>query len=769
MTETRLVHLVRAVDLGTTTALGAGTLTVAPEDLSPLFSSPALAGVRFTWASPGQSVRIVKVLDAIEPRSGAGPVHVLRGVAVVAAGHLPRAQEALVDLSGPGADLSPLGSVHNLVVEFDPAEGAGWVEVDRAVRAGVIAAARKLAEAAAEVEPDEVEELPSAEPGARGGPLPRVGAVTNLQTQGNFKDVFVYGRSFGAALPTVLDPAELDAGAIVSGQFGHPALKNPTIVHQNHPVLAALRARHGQDLTFAGLVVSPEPVEAAQKEVVSAHAARLVAALGWDAAVVTTEGGGNADGDMALKMDALDDLGIASVGIYAEMSGPDGTGPPVVVPPSKATAMVSSGNYDERVTLPAVERALGGDRLALLDVPATDELTVPVAVVYASCSPLGWGRRTATPAIAAEGAPLLADEASAAGGDEEAGSGGREGPVRVVHYINQFFAGQGGEDSAGVGATTVDGPTGPGRKLKALLGEGYEIVATVYCGDDTAAAGTEAIDEILSLVQQAEPDLLIAGPAFTSGRYGLACARIAAAATAAGIPAVASLHEDNPGLDEAGTAPVVAAGEAARTMGPTLERLAAAARKVAEGKLLGPDDGRVGKPPRRNVFADRNAAERAVELVLARLGGDRDATEIPLPRFDKVAPAAPVEDLASATLALVTEGALVPDGNPGSLESARATRWLRYELDDRKSLPAGEWQSVHGGFSTQWANADPHRILPLDVARELEEEGRIGSLYGAYLVTAGNGTSVANAHRFGVEWAADLRHSGARAAILTST
>jgi betaine reductase len=107
--------------------------------------------------------------------------------------------------------------------------------------------------------------------------------------------------------------------------------------------------------------------------------------------------------------------------------------------------------------------------------------------------------------------------------------------------------------------------------------------------------------------------------------------------------------------------------------------------------------------------------------------------------------------------------------NPDGLESARATRWLRYPLEGVDALPPGVWRSVHGGFSTQWANADPHRILPLDVARQLEQEGRIGQLHPAYLVTAGNGTSVANAHRFGVEWAADLRRSGARAAILTST
>ncbi|MEO7837601.1 MAG: hypothetical protein ABIS21_08190, partial [Acidimicrobiales bacterium] len=71
-----------------------------------------------------------------------------------------------------------------------------------------------------------------------------------------------------------------------------------------------------------------------------------------------------------------------------------GTGPSIVVPPEKATAMVSTGNYDGRLVLPAVERALGGDRIALLDRPATDEVELPTAVIYGSLSPLGWGRLT---------------------------------------------------------------------------------------------------------------------------------------------------------------------------------------------------------------------------------------------------------------------------------------------------------------------------------------------------------------------------------------
>lgn len=338
--------------------------------------------------------------------------------------------------------------------------------------------------------------------------------------------------------------------------------------------------------------------------------------------------------------------------------------------------------------------------------------------------------------------------------------------ARIVHYINQFFAGVGGEDSAGAGPELIEGPAGPGRRLAELLGPDHEVVATVWCGDDVASG---LAGDIIDLARSARPDLVVAGPAFTSGRYGLACARVAAAAEQAGLAALASMHEDNPGLDEAGTAPVVASGEVARRMGASLDRLAAAARKLLDGQGLGAEDGRIGKLARRSVMADASAAQRAVDLALVRLTGDPAATEIPLPRFDRVTPAAPMTDAASAMVALVTEGGLVPDDNPDGLESARATRWLRYSLEGRDALSPGDYRSVHGGFSTVWANEDPHRILPLDVGRELEAQGSVGSLFGEYFVTSGNGTSVDNARRFGIEWAADLRHSGARAAILTST
>ncbi|MGQ0742823.1 MAG: glycine/sarcosine/betaine reductase component B subunit [Acidimicrobiales bacterium] len=420
-------HPVGRVEIGTRTSLTGQVLTVGQDQAAELLADPALAWVRVSTANPGDSTRLVKVLDAVEPRCGeaessradaplghgvfpgflAPPdcpapavIHRLAGAAVVVAGHLPRAQEAVVDMCGPAAPLSPLGSTANVVVEFSPAAGATWEAVDIALRRGALGLAAHLAEAAIDQPGDSDRLTPEPDAAPQRSDLPAVGAVTNLQTQGVFKDVFVRGVSFAGCPPQLLDAAEVAAGAVVSGQFGHPSLKNPTWIHQNHPVVTALLARHGHDLRFAGLVISPEPVDATGKEAVSVAAADLCARAGFQAVVVTKEGGGNADGDMALKMDALEDRGISAVGIFAEMSGPDGTGPPVVVPPERAVAMISSGNYDHRLALPAMDRVLGGAELALLRRPATEAMELPLAVIYASLSPMGWGHLTAGPGAA---------------------------------------------------------------------------------------------------------------------------------------------------------------------------------------------------------------------------------------------------------------------------------------------------------------------------------------------------------------------------------
>lgn len=56
--------------------------------------------------------------------------------------------------------------------------------------------------------------------------------------------------------------------------------------------------------------------------------------------------------------------------------------------------------------------------------------------------------------------------------------------------------------------------------------------------------------ELLALVAAAGPDLVIAGPAFLAGRYGVACGALCVAVQAQlGIPAVTGMQPENPGVD----------------------------------------------------------------------------------------------------------------------------------------------------------------------------------------------------------------------------
>lgn len=344
--------------------------------------------------------------------------------------------------------------------------------------------------------------------------------------------------------------------------------------------------------------------------------------------------------------------------------------------------------------------------------------------------------------------------------------------MRVVHYLNQFFGGLGAEAAADAPLSVREGAVGPGRALQGLLGQQATIVATLICGDNTAQrSGDEITAEAVRLAREHGADVLAAGPAFQSGRYGLACAALAARAQREGLRAVVAMHPENPGVSFCPTAvPVVVAGENAADMLETLQRLAPLLLKVGRGEPLGPpaQDGYVERELRRNAFATRTAAERAVDMLLAKMAGRPFATELPRPRYGSVVPAPPVAPSA-ARIALISSGGVVPRGNPDRLEASTATKWLAYSIAGRDALPPDEYECIHAGFDTFSANRDPHRVVPLDVCRALEAEGAIGALDDTYYVTVGNLTPVASAERFAREIAGRLRADGVQGVILTAT
>lgn len=347
--------------------------------------------------------------------------------------------------------------------------------------------------------------------------------------------------------------------------------------------------------------------------------------------------------------------------------------------------------------------------------------------------------------------------------------------IRVVHYLNQFFAGIGGEDKADALFEVRDGAVGPGRAIEMIFGDEAQIVQTLVCGDNAFHEDPEAnIAAITAAIRETAPDLVLAGPAFNAGRYGLACAAVCAAvAEDLGIPAVTGVFPQAPAVDVYGNRVVmVATGDSAGGMKDALGRLADVGLRLARGDGLLPadEDGRIPMGYRANRVADVPVATRALDMLMAKLGDEPYTSEIELPeQAEPVPPALPVPDLSKATVALITEGGLVPEGNPDRIESSSATRWARYPLEmlARNEDPA--FKSIHAGYDSRWVDADPNRLVPLDAARALEEEGVIGELYEYFYVTTGNGTTVTHAERMGEEIAIQMIADGVQAAILTST
>ena len=345
--------------------------------------------------------------------------------------------------------------------------------------------------------------------------------------------------------------------------------------------------------------------------------------------------------------------------------------------------------------------------------------------------------------------------------------------LRVVHYVNQFFGRIGAEEAGDHPFTVKEGPVGPGIGLQKELGDAGQVVATFICGDNRAATDLEAFGAaVTAALRDAKADVLVAGPGFNAGRYGLACGEACARAVAAGIPAVTALNSENPGVDlYRKTIYILPTTPTALGMNETLARLAKFAIRLGRHEVIGSAavEGFYGKGVHKTAILDRPAAERALDLLVARMSGQKFTSELTLPAVDHVAPAAPVGDLASARIALITTGGIVPKGNPDGLKQSNSTDWKRYPIAGAERLEPGKYESIHSGYDASAANANPNYVVPLDAVRELEHGKRFAQLDDSYIVTTGVGTAVVEARRMGREIAASLKERGVNAVILTAT
>lgn len=363
---------------------------------------PGLLGAEAACVGPGDPVRLINVLDAVEPAvkaaapgstfpgalgalgvAGEARTHRLEGAAVLATADFHAAYDvttldvypdgdAFVDMDGPGAPLTFWSRTHNVVLSFACDPHAPPAVADASIRRLTLTAARDLASTTLSSAPDHVESLALPVCAAD---LPRVCVILQVASEGPLVDTYLYGRAVGDIVPTLLDPREVLDGALTAGQYDWAGVRDPTYFFQRSALLLELLGRHGRDLCFCGVVLTLGYLPSAfEKERSALLAARLARQVGADAAVLTTFQSGNSHTDTVLTCRACESLGIRTVLLLAETNG----GLTDHVP--EADCVVSVGNEEELVPDWRPQHVLGGRR-TWTGRPAEEAGPVP-AVTY---------------------------------------------------------------------------------------------------------------------------------------------------------------------------------------------------------------------------------------------------------------------------------------------------------------------------------------------------------------------------------------------------
>ena len=390
------------IQWGERTLLRGGTLFLNPADVQQRIKDLARnVGAHLALARPGESKRIVHVLDTIHPLEkmdsalhafpgfeppaslvGTGRTVRLRNMLITITGLFPhpelmtpleRPREGLIDMSGAGALYSYGSNLFHLVLTLEPEPVVSNMAFDQLLRSIGISLARWLAQ---------VEKL-DAEPERHASELfkpetklPKVVLIYQVQSQIPLVRTFYYGEEISRTLAAFVHPNEFFDGAVVSGNYKSER-KTPTSLHCANPFIEELVRRHGKEVEFLGLILSKGYNDSfEQKKKMGLWSARLARNLGADGAVAIMEGTGNTTVDFMQTVKACEEEGVKTVAILHEDNGPKGYERPLVDHPADADAMISRGNRSEKFLLRPLHNVIGGNTIDL-HLKATQDPRMP--------------------------------------------------------------------------------------------------------------------------------------------------------------------------------------------------------------------------------------------------------------------------------------------------------------------------------------------------------------------------------------------------------
>ena len=209
----------------------------------------------------------------------------------------------------------------------------------------------------------------------------------------------------------------------------------------------------------------------------------------------------------------------------------------------------------------------------------------------------------------------------------------------------------------------------------------------------------------------------------------------------------------------------------AKNMRKTAAFMAAFAKRLVEGDTIkdGKEEHYHGSGPAVVIDYSIPAAKRGIDMLLAKHAGRPFHTEVVMPNHEEIPVPVLTKPLSECKIGLVTDGGLVPKGNPDHQVPTNSKAFKKYSIAGMDTLKAQDWEVSHQGYNNAFVLQDPNRLVPVDALRKLVKAGVVGSMDDAFYSTAGVMTPMEKCKKFGEGIAKGLIADGCDAAIETST
>lgn len=371
-----------------------GVLFVNVKELEELIlKDPRIQSVKISLVYPGDKVRILNLLDVVQPRckidgknadfpgvvgkmqtAGQGRTRSLRGVAVLVSNPCSnRKENGVLDMAGPIGEMSPYGKMKNVSISPYSVPGTGDHDFEDAVKAAGLKTAVYLAQGAEGLPVQEMEvydlDIPNLDKKSN---LPRVALYYQVYSpQFDFQaisDPCMYGTDVRYMLPIILHPNEVLDGGVVGW---HVVKAIDTYSIQNHGIVKEMYRHHGKDLNFVGVVCATANMEQEARSRSAYMAVNLLKnVLGADGVVLMKIVGGMPHIDLAFTGELCEAAGVRTA-ISTQPLTPFGTLADTILFNAECLDLIitTSATFEKTKIAFQAEKFIGGDAQTVIFCP----------------------------------------------------------------------------------------------------------------------------------------------------------------------------------------------------------------------------------------------------------------------------------------------------------------------------------------------------------------------------------------------------------------